>query len=50
MVCITNIGWKKWRHEKRVKTQNHEVYCGAQVTKLGTLKKRQKRRRLLDGS
>jgi len=26
-VCITNIDWKKWRHEKQKKTQNHEVFA-----------------------
>jgi len=27
-VCITNIDWKHWRHEKPAKTQNHQVFAG----------------------
>jgi hypothetical protein len=28
VVCITNIDWKQWRHEKPAKTQNHQVFAG----------------------
>ena len=26
-VCITSIDWKRWRHERQTKTQNHEVFA-----------------------
>ena len=29
-VCITNTDWRRWRHEKWAKIQNHDISCGTQ--------------------
>jgi len=30
VVCITNIDWKKWRHEKQANNSEPRGFCGAQ--------------------
>ena len=51
MVSITNIDWKKWRHEKQAKTQNHHVFAehngSDEMVKLYTHLRPEYRKRIL---